>query len=65
MTTPVSVPIPWGAWLRMASQMGVAPAQFWALSVREWVLLTAHDPFPSLGRSGLETLMTSFPDDCQ
>ncbi len=62
MTTPASAPIPWGVWLRMASQLGVAPAQFWALSVREWVLLTAHDATPSLGRSGLAALMTSFPD---
>lgn len=52
----------WGALLRLAHlQFGLKPAEFWALSVREWQWLT-HAPVSHQNRSGLHELMRAFPD---
>ena len=32
---------PWRAWLAFAAQLGIAPACFWRLSVREWRALAS------------------------
>ncbi|MHA6288272.1 phage tail assembly chaperone [Maricaulis sp. CAU 1757] len=52
----------WGAALLAAVRMGLAPADFWRLSVAEWRLMCAvgtHAGRP-LGRAGLEALMERF-----
>lgn len=54
----------WGALLRLAwLRFGLNPAEFWALSVREWQWLTRSDPDYHLKREGLQELMQAFPDE--
>lgn len=53
---------PWADWLRAAAALGVTPAAFWRLSVREWRALTAAADAP-LARNELEALMQRFPDE--
>lgn len=52
----------WGAWLRLALQLGLAPADFWQLSLREWRLLTRSDQAHAMRRSEFEALARRFPD---
>lgn len=54
--------IPFGDWLRLAVRMGIAPQRFWALSVREWRMLTASDAPAALGRAELQELQARYPD---
>ena len=45
-------------------RFGISPAAFWRLSLAEWLALTAPaTPTPPLSRSGLDALLTAFPDD--
>jgi len=55
---------PWGEMLRLALTMGVGPAAFWRLSLREWRMLTrpAAGSAP-LGRAALERMMEGWPDE--
>lgn len=57
-------PAPWEPWLRRAVQLGIAPAAFWRLSVREWraLLGPAHGP---LSRAEFDLLRQRFPDEEQ
>lgn len=50
--------------LRVAGRYGVAPADFWRLSLREWRLLTEPpaERLP-LGRREFEQLAEAWPDD--
>ena len=54
---------PWGEMMQAAARMGVAPAGFWRLSLKEWRMLT-QTPRGSapLGRQGLARLMEDWPD---
>jgi uncharacterized phage protein (TIGR02216 family) len=49
--------------LRTAAGLGVAPAAFWRLSLKEWRWLTAPAGGPGLGRAALTALMERYPDD--
>ncbi|WP_417482982.1 phage tail assembly chaperone [Maricaulis sp.] len=52
----------WLAALRLAARMGIAPAEFWRLSLIEWrALAGAHDARP-LSRRALQILMADYPD---
>ena len=54
---------PWGAMLRIAAQIGVAPDAFWRLSLKEWRMLTeAPGGAVPMGRTALEQLMEDWPD---
>lgn len=55
-------PAPWGAWLSAALRLGLAPAAFWRLSLREWRLLTAPGPAAPMTRADLAALAQRFPD---
>jgi uncharacterized phage protein (TIGR02216 family) len=46
----------------MAQQIGVAPAQFWRLSLKEWraLISPAHD---ALTRATFDALAQRFPDE--
>ena len=60
MTTLSSTP--WGEHLRVAMTMGVSPAVFWSLSLREWRLLTDETGQTGLRTAELASLMAAFPD---
>ena len=54
----------WGAMLRAALALGVAPEAFWRLSLKEWRMLT--EPAgggTSLDRAGFDALAVRWPDD--
>ena len=57
-----SEPTPWPALLAAALRLGVAPAQFWRLSLKEWRALTASPASPALTRGAFEALARRFPD---
>jgi uncharacterized phage protein (TIGR02216 family) len=48
--------------LAAAAMLGVPPAAFWRLSVREWRALTARPAHEALKRRELDTLMQAYPD---
>lgn len=54
----------WPHLLRLAAErFGVAPCEFWALSVAEWRALTAPaHPERPLSRAELDALLTQHPD---
>jgi uncharacterized phage protein (TIGR02216 family) len=51
----------WRGWLAAAAALGVAPRDFWRLSVKEWRAL-ASPRAAALCRDELEALMRRFPD---
>tara|TARA_R110000868_G_scaffold108842_2_gene296768 strand:+ start:2957 stop:3139 length:183 start_codon:yes stop_codon:yes gene_type:complete len=52
----------WFAALRAAARLGIAPAEFWRLSLIEWrALVGPHDARP-LSRRALQILMADYPD---
>ncbi|WP_339738964.1 phage tail assembly chaperone [Maricaulis sp.] len=52
----------WHAALRLAARLGIAPREFWRLSLIEWrALAGAHDARP-LSRAALQILMADYPD---
>jgi uncharacterized phage protein (TIGR02216 family) len=53
--------LPWPHLLRAASQLGLTPSQFWALSVLEWRALMGEAQ--GLDRGRLGELCQAFPDD--
>lgn len=54
---------PWTHWLFAASRLGVPPAAFWALSLREWRALAEPADAGALTRAAFQELATRFPDD--
>lgn len=50
----------WSGALLFALGMGIAPEQFWKLSVTEWRMLTGASA--ALGPGELAALMARFPD---
>ena len=52
--------LPWRELLLAASQLGLTPARFWALSVFEWRALMGEGP--GLDGAGLRDLIRAFPD---
>ncbi len=53
---------PWRALLAAASQTGIAPADFWRLSLREWRALIAPPAGETLSRQAFEALAKLHPD---
>jgi uncharacterized phage protein (TIGR02216 family) len=50
--------------LRLAAGLGVDPAAFWRLSLREWRLVTARPSGPeAMGRGAFERLAEAWPDE--
>lgn len=54
--------IPFDDWLRLALRLGLTPAAFWRLSLKEWRALTAIGSEAVLDRTALEALRAKFPD---
>jgi uncharacterized phage protein (TIGR02216 family) len=60
--SPMREATPWRALLAAAAQLGVAPAAFWRLSLREWrAIAGAH--VDALSREAFHALATRFPDE--
>jgi uncharacterized phage protein (TIGR02216 family) len=58
------VKTPWGAMMRTAAVLGVAPAGFWRLSLKEWRMLTEGSANTGpMGRSDLMRMAEAWPDD--
>lgn len=53
----------WAGVLRTGLSMGLAPAEVWRLSVREWRMLTAGAGAAPLGRADLERMAEAWPDE--
>lgn len=53
----------WGAMLRAAVAMGIAPEAFWRMSLKEWRMLTAPTGPGPMGRRELDEMMRAWPDD--
>jgi hypothetical protein len=54
---------PWGEMLRAAARLGVKPAAFWELSLREWRMLTERPGGAApLGRGDLMRMAEAWPD---
>lgn len=50
--------------LRLALGMGLTPAAFWALSLKEWRMLTAHPGGAGpMERQTFERLAEAWPDE--
>lgn len=54
---------PWAAWLAAALGVGLAPSQFWRLSLKEWRALISPAPEAALDRAAFDALAARFPDD--
>lgn len=42
--------------------LGLTPAAFWRVSLKEWRALTAAETAPALDRPGFEALAAAWPD---
>ena len=55
---------PWSAMMRTAAMLGVPPAGFWRLSLKEWRMLTGGSGNAApLGRSDLMRMAEAWPDE--
>jgi len=54
-------PTPWRTLMAAALSLGIAPEQFWRLSLREWRALVAPAR-RALSRDGFNELSEQFPD---
>jgi hypothetical protein len=55
--------IPWRQWFLFAVlSLGLAPEEFWALTLNEWRFL-APDEGAALTRGGLQRLIALYPDE--
>lgn len=55
---------PWGQMLRTAALVGVSPAEFWRLSLREWrMLMDTPAASRPIRRGELERMAETWPDD--
>ena len=55
---------PWAEMLRTAALLGLDPAAFWRLSLREWRLLTDRPAATQpLQRSEFDRMAETWPDD--
>lgn len=53
---------PWAGWLAAAFAAGLAPCDFWRISVREWRAMTGAQA-NALGRAAFDALAARFPDN--
>lgn len=55
---------PWMEMARTAAMLGVAPAGFWQLSLREWRMLTEpRSSAAPMGRKDLMRMVEAWPDE--
>lgn len=53
---------PWGVLLQAGVRLGLSPADFWQLSLREWQLITSTRKGIGFRRADLSRLIGAFPD---
>jgi uncharacterized phage protein (TIGR02216 family) len=53
---------PWPAMLAAAQRLGLPPASFWRLSLREWRALVAPAADAAMPHAALAALAQRFPD---
>lgn len=53
---------PWTLLLAAGLRLGLTPAEFWRLSLKEWRALNAPQLGEALSRSAFESLARQFPD---
>lgn len=53
---------PWREWLRAAFAIGLTPAHFWRLSLREWRALIAPQTQDAFDRASFDALLARYPD---
>ena len=57
------VKTPWAAWFRHGvGELGLAPEEFWRLSLWEWLALVGKRAVNAPSRSDLEALVRAHPD---
>ena len=55
---------PLDTWLKLAVRnFGLSPESFWAMSVRDWLVLSGTDNTQAVGRPDLHKLMKIYPDE--
>lgn len=52
----------WAAWLQAGQRLGLRPADFWRLSLREFRALTEPPAQGVLSRTEFQALAAAFPD---
>jgi uncharacterized phage protein (TIGR02216 family) len=61
--TACAVKTPWAAWFRFGvGDLGLAPDEFWRLSLWEWLALVGARATNVPTRNDLEALMRAHPD---
>ncbi|WP_371396206.1 phage tail assembly chaperone [Fretibacter rubidus] len=54
---------PFEAWLKLAvGRYGLSPQEFWSISVKDWLTLTAPTERQALNREGFAALSARYPD---
>jgi uncharacterized phage protein (TIGR02216 family) len=53
---------PWPLLVAAALRLGLSPAEFWRLSLKEWRALNSPHLSEALSRSAFESLARKFPD---
>lgn len=57
---------PFDAWLNLAvTRFGLPPREFWAMSVKDWLTLTAPTNPQGLSRDGFAALSARYPDETE
>lgn len=54
--------LPWADMFRAAVRVGVSPAEFWSLSLREWAWLVASEHIQPMHKEALRALLEAHPD---
>jgi len=55
---------PFDFWLKTAVRgFGLTPADFWDMSVRDWLALLSGEGAQGLARTDLSILMNTYPDE--
>lgn len=53
---------PWARMMQTAIRFGIAPDQFWQLSLREWQMLTRTRTGTDFRKTDLSRLIAAYPD---
>jgi hypothetical protein len=55
--------LPWSALLTKAAEIGIGPADFWEVSLKEWrLIMQGSGSTPAMGRGELEAMLAKHPD---
>ncbi len=55
---------PFDVWLRVAvKRFGLTPSEFWAMPVREWLILLKDTARPRFDRARFDDLIKLYPDE--